>query len=199
MKYGLYSNTVERFLLVDDQLHFVYDTARLLSSKMLCHVLPLKSHSPVTEKNCHYYKVSNPSSLLQKSPYPHYTTKLVGQDMEVKTTKQTAVPEEVFDQHIEFVICVHALVTALYHTEYEVPGNYVDLLPETPDDFFLTGGFKQVLFDIAYNCLSREELYEALGMFLGTIPKNNPYAMKKKDKFVRFLKKYEQRFLSYSL
>jgi hypothetical protein len=195
MMYGMYSNTIERFLVVDDQLSFLYDTARILSSKMLFHIVQVRQPE-IEIHNCIEYSIANPLQLKQRSPYPFYIDGK--QDFEIQRGRQTIVPDEIFFEHLRFIRGVFCAVKACMITEYTRPGAYDDLIEDTPEDFVMIFGFKNRIFEILYESYSLDQAHNKLKLYFDTFGGDNPHAIAKKEKFFKLLEKYEQRFLPHS-
>jgi hypothetical protein len=172
--HGLYSNTIERFLIVDSDVHALYETSTVIASKMLCNIVPM-TLLEIDNTNCYEWSLGNPKGYRQSSPYPYLVIK--SQDSYQRVGMQTNTPEDKFKNHLDFVRMAYCIVKSAMYTEMELPSSYEAIFSflespeiETYKDMGYHGadgghqdfenGFKQAIFELIYFSRDVEELYD---------------------------------------
>jgi hypothetical protein len=207
--HGLYSNTIERFLLVDDDVPSLYETATVLTSKMLCNVIPV-TLSEMNNHNCYHWKLGNPKGYRQSSPYPYLVIK--SQDSYIEAGEQENTPPEIFKSHLDFVRMSYSIVKSALYTEMELPSTYTKIFNfmDTKDivihndmgdggagggygDF--EQGFQQAIYKIVYQSDNVDSLYETIMSVFNSIETSNL----RKRKFYENLRKNAKPFFDRTL
>ena len=207
--HGLYSNTIERFLLLDDDVQSLYETSTVLTSKMLTNVIPV-TNKEITNLNCTEWKLGNPKGYRQSSPYPYLVIKQ--QDSYLEAGPQNNTPQEIFVTHLDFVRMVHSIIKAALYTEMELPSSYVKIfnfldtenikILEDMGDGGAGGGhgdfekgFQQAIYQMVYQSKDVDELYDNTHNFFNSIKTSNL----RKRKFYENLRKYAKPFFDRTL
>lgn len=207
--HGLYSNTIERFLIVDKDVHALYETATILTSKMLCNVIPV-TLSEMDNSNCYNWTLGNPKGYRQSSPYPYLVIK--SQDSYLEVGDQTNTPKEIFENHLNFIRMSFAIIKSAMYTEMELPSSYerifsfvdtdeLNLYQDMGDggadgghgDF--ENGFRQDIYELVYHSNSVDDLYEKITTVFDSLQTSSL----RKRKFYENLRKNAKPFFDRTL
>lgn len=163
--YGLYSNTIERFLIVDDDKHVLYTIAILLTSKIHCNVVKFdESEMGINNHNCSEWTLRNPIKLSQDSPYPRVVTNF--QDSCKLVGTQTNTPSNIFAKHLMYIQFVYAIIRSLVLIELSRPGSFDHIFDFIDDEVieFHTDkdSMKKEIFKSVYESGNIDELYQKI-------------------------------------
>jgi len=161
--YGLYSNTIERFLVIDDDKHVLYTVAILLTSKIHCNVVKF-DESKINNHNCSEWTLINPTKLSQDLPYPRVINNF--QDSCKLVGAQTNTPSNIFTNHLMHIQFVYIIVKSIIWVELSQPASFDHTFDFINDDlvkFHADPDFmKKELFKSVYESSNIDELYQKI-------------------------------------
>ena len=160
-KYGLYCNSTERFVLLDNDLWTLHHAAKLLSSKISACVCVIE-HSEITKDNCHLWGLVDHKVAKQDQQIPLVIA--VGSNVEYKGLPDD-VTEEDLNKDLEFM---RFMLTATYSLKivdaiFNVADQkfFIKYFPKTEltavdDDSGVANGFVRSIERILYLASNKE-------------------------------------------
>lgn len=191
-RYGIYSNNLERFIYVDNDLWILMHSAKLLSSKMMLCVINIKNDN-LNSNNCFEYSLSNPEEAKQSYQLPQLVTYSTGETFKGPPVD---INLDTFTKHRIFIEYVIRTVRASWLTDAQFnvsDHNFlINLLGDTSvrkvnDDSGVDKGFKFCIDQILYTANTLEELKTGIDNIFNYADSNRP----------KNLKIYEQTFRKY--
>ena len=207
--HGLYSNTIERFLIIDQDVHSLYETATVLTSKILCNIIPV-TLPEIDNSVCTNWTLGNPKGYRQSSPYPYLVIK--PQDSYVDLGPQQNNPQDIFESHLDYIRMTFVIIKSTIKTEMELPSSYESIFSfvdskgiETYKDMGyhasdgghkdFENGFKEAIYELIYYSKDVDELYDNIMVAFSKSKTSNL----RKRKFYENLSRYAKPFFSNTL
>lgn len=165
--YGIYSNSLERFILVDSDLWILVHVAKLLSSKMTLCVMPIHSKE-INSKNCYEYGLFNPAEAKQNTQLPQFVKNTSGESFKGPPLD---ISEELFSEQKKFIEYLAKVAKASWIADIQLNTSdhnfLLNLAEETnlakmEDDSGIDGGFKFRVDQVLYTSNTKQEMKERL-------------------------------------
>jgi hypothetical protein len=159
--YAIYSNNLERFLLVDDDLWVLRHTAILISSKLTTSICEI-NNIEINKSNCTEWTLSIPSMSKQDQQIPKLS--IIGNAIEKSIALSTEENEKLKE---DCIFCLYVLnvvksswyVNALYNSsnqKYFLDLLKIKSLSYVHDETGIEGGFIPSIDEILYSSSSKE-------------------------------------------
>lgn len=162
-RFGLYCNSLERFLLVKDDLWLVLHSAKLLSSKLSSCVCPIYDED-MNNENCYTYGLVKPSEAKQNVQMPQYVSITSGEELKGPPAD---IELEMLNQHKKFINYLFLVVQASWIADAELNDsdhyNFASLITDNEfvlenDNSGLENGFKKSIDKILYTANTVDEI-----------------------------------------
>lgn len=199
MIYAIYSNNLERFLLVKNDLWTTFHSAKLLSSKLCLTVCEVNSNTNLTNSNCLTWSLEDTNLALSDRQVP----RLLRLDRAVIDLKLPAV-DMVYDKIVaykNFSNFVYNCVNAAWYTDALLNTSnqkyFLDILDldsnlEFSYDPLITGkSFLKEVDKILYLSNSKEEITDGLQDFFNQKSKDPVTLNLYKKTFFQLINNYE--------
>jgi len=189
-KFGLYSNSLERFLNVSCDLWITMHCARLLSSKMSICVCPIDDDN-INEKNCYKYGLKEPSDAKQNVQMSQLVSKTYGEEYKGDPLD---ISINTLSKHRSYIRFVFKIVKASWLTDAQLnDSNHIDFLDLEADSCFsleqdsigFVGGFRKNIDHILYFSLDEEEVRSKINSFFDYQKSTRPTMLKKYETIFR--------------
>ena len=107
--FGIYSNNLERFLIINNDLFLTIQTAKLLSSKFCLSVCKINNSICIDNSNCLTWSLTDPSMAAADRQIPRLT--IIDNNL-FDTKTYPAIPKELLFEYHEFCKLVYNIVKA---------------------------------------------------------------------------------------
>jgi len=107
--FGIYSNNLERFLIINNDLCLTMQTAKLLSSKFCLSVCKINNSSCIDNSNCLTWSLTDPSMAVADRQVPRLT--IIDNNL-FDTKTYPAISKEVLFEYHQFCKSVYNIVKA---------------------------------------------------------------------------------------